>query len=75
MDAVIFEKITAYKWALSLNLSFLDLGFDTEKKLLEKKNSRSRRSKRKKNPGVPSYTPPQKRGGERDSLVAFGCKK
>lgn len=44
--------------------------------LLEKEtkswNAERRRESSRK---VPSYTPPSNRGGERDSLVAFGYKK
>ena len=54
---------------------FLDFIFEPDWTFLEKKNGISEPIDSSKNSGVPSYTPPQNRGGERDSLVAFGCKK
>lgn len=49
--------------------------FWTGPNISRKKNGISEPIDSSKNSGVPSYTPPQNRGGERDSLVAFGCKK
>ena len=69
------KKIDAYKWALALNPVVLNFVFELNRIFLEKKNGISVPIDSSKNSGVPSYTPPQNRGGERDSLVAFGCKK